>query len=146
MLWEVSVVEQRYEAVVEVIREGTSVVDIAARMGVSRQSVHTWLRRYRDGGLEALKDGSHRPASCPHQIDAAIEARVVELRRLHPGWGPRNLLHQLTRDGVADLPSLSALYRCLVRHRLIEPRKRRRKDDYVRWERGRPWSCGRWTS
>ena len=137
MLMEVSVVEQRYQAVLEVIRDGTSIVDIAARMGVSRQSVHSWLSRYRDGGLDALKDRSHRPVSCPHQMTPIVEARIVELRRLHPGWGPRRLMHQLGRDGVDQPPSYAAVYRCLVRHRLIEPRKRRRRDDYVRWERGR---------
>lgn len=138
MLWEVSVVEQRYDAVVEVIRDGTSVVEIAERLGVSRQSVHTWLRRYRDGGLEALKDRSHRPLSCPHQLDAVTEARVLELRRLHPAWGPRRLLHQLKRDGIPVVPSHSSIYRCLLRHNQIEPRaRRRRRDDYVRWSRGR---------
>ena len=28
-----------------------SVTDVARRNGVSRQSVHTWLRRYADGGI-----------------------------------------------------------------------------------------------
>jgi len=137
MLWEVSVVEQRYQAVLAVIRDGASIVDVAARMRVSRQSVHNWLASYRDGGLEALKDKSHRPASCPHQISPEIDARVVELRMAHRSWGPRRLVHQLGRDGVEPLPSVSAVYRCLVRHKLIEPRTRRRKDLYTRWERGR---------
>jgi DNA-binding transcriptional ArsR family regulator len=137
MLWEVSVVEQRYQAVLEVIRDGASIIDIATRVGVSRQTVHNWLARYRDGGLEGLKDRSHRPVSCPHQIPAAVDARIVDLRMAHRGWGPRRLAHQLGRDGVEPLPSISAIYRCLLRHKLIEPRKRRRKDNYMRWERGR---------
>jgi transposase InsO family protein len=36
-------------------------------------------------------------------------------------------------------PSRSAIYRCLVRHRLIDPKPRpRRLKDYKRWERSRP--------
>jgi len=36
------------------------------------------------------------------------------------------------------LPTLSSIYRCLVRHRLITPQARKRKrDDYRRWERSR---------
>jgi Homeodomain-like domain len=47
MLWELSVTEQRYRAVLEV-RARVPVTEVAERYGVSRQSVHAWLRRYRD--------------------------------------------------------------------------------------------------
>ena len=139
MLRELTVVEQRYLAVMEVIRDGWKVIEVAERHGVSRQSVHAWLRRYQEGGLEALADRSHRPVACPHQMPAEVEVRVCELRRLHPGWGPATIIHQLGRDGVEVLPSLSGVYRALVRHGLIDPKARRRKrKDYVRWERDRP--------
>ena len=42
-----SIVEQRYQAVLAVLA-GDPVVDVAVKVGVSRQSVHTWLRRYAD--------------------------------------------------------------------------------------------------
>jgi transposase len=78
---ELSVAEQRYQAVLAVIGEGGTVSEVAGRWGMSRLSVHAWLARYEAGGLEGLADRSHRPASCPHQMDPAIEARVLELRR-----------------------------------------------------------------
>ena len=43
MLVELSVVEQRYHAVMEVLAAGASKTDVAARYGVSRQSVHEWV-------------------------------------------------------------------------------------------------------
>jgi len=68
-----------------------------------------------------------------------VEALIVELRREHPGWGPRTLLFQLEARGVDRLPGRSSVYRCLVRHGLIEPEvRRRRRADYKRWERARP--------
>ncbi|MGH9186115.1 MAG: hypothetical protein ACRD0U_09925 [Acidimicrobiales bacterium] len=33
-----------------------------------------------------------------------IEARIVEMRRQHPGWGPRTILCWLEHDGVVPLP------------------------------------------
>ena len=42
MLLELSVVEQRYHAVMEVI-SGAPVSEVARWYGVSRQSVHNWL-------------------------------------------------------------------------------------------------------
>lgn len=61
MLVELSVVEQRYHAVMEVLSGGIPVVEVAERYGVSRKVVHAWLRRYRQDGLPGLTDRSHRP-------------------------------------------------------------------------------------
>jgi transposase InsO family protein len=139
VLLELTVAEQRFNAVMEVLRDGLTVIEVADRYGVSRQAVHGWLRRYRTGGLEALADRSHRPHSCPHQMPAEIEARLCELRRHHPGWGQRRLAHELARDGVDPPPGLTSIYRALVRNDLIQPRSRRRaKASYRRWERARP--------
>jgi transposase InsO family protein len=67
-----------------------------------------------------------------------IEARIVELRREHPGWGPRTIGHRLEREGIEPLPGRTSIYRCLVRHGLITPeRRRKRRSDYKRWERSR---------
>jgi transposase len=146
LLVELGVVEQRYQVVLEVLG-GASVTDVARRYGVARQTVHGWLRRYADQGLAGLVDRSSKPVSCPHQTPAVVEARIVEMRRAHPGWGPRTIVYHLEREGVVPLPSRSAVYRALVRHRLVDPQQRkRRRSDYKRWERSRRWSCGRWTS
>ena len=138
MLVEFGVVEQRLAAVLEVLRDGAAVSEVALRFGVTRQTVHRWLRRYAARGLAGLAEGSARPGSCPHQMPPEVEALVVGLRREHPGWGPRTLLFQLEAQGVDPLPGRSSLYRCLVRHGLIDPQARRRKrSDYRRWERAR---------
>jgi len=50
---ELSVVEQRYQAVLAVIADGRKVKKIAMQWGVSRQSLHV-LSRYEAGGLEGL--------------------------------------------------------------------------------------------
>jgi transposase InsO family protein len=132
-----SVVEQRYRAVMAVL-DGASVTEIAAEMGVSRQSVHAWLARYRQGGLAGLADRSHRPRSCPHRASAELEAVVCELRRDHPRWGALRILHELMRGPLVPdrLPSRATINRILVRHGLVAGRSRRRKrSEYVRWER-----------
>ena len=131
--------EQRYQAVLAVIAQGETVKDVAARWGVSRQTVHAWLAKYETGGLEGLGDGSHRPASCPHQMSAAVEVAVLEMRRAHPYWGARRIAFELVRAKCGPTPSESAVYRCLVRAGVIEGRPRRGADRrWKRWERGRP--------
>ena len=138
MLVELGVVEQRHAAVLEVLRDGAAVSEVALRFGVTRQTVHRWLRRYAARGLAGLADGSARPDSCPHQMRPEVEALVVQLRRENPGWGPHTLLFGLEAQGVDRLPGRSSVYRCLVRHGLIQPQARRRKrSDYKPWERSR---------
>ena len=138
MLVELRLVEQRYQAVLEVLNDGAPVTDVARRYGVARQTVHAWLRSYAAEGLRGLADRSSRPLSCPHQMPPVVEARIVELRREHPGWGPRTIAYWLEREGVSPLPGRTSIERCLVRHGLVTPQARRRKRaDYVRWERAR---------
>lgn len=53
MLVELGVVEQRYDAVKEVLEGQGTVTEVAERYGVTRQSLHNWLRRYRERGMAA---------------------------------------------------------------------------------------------
>ncbi len=129
--------EQRYQAVLAVIGEGSTVTEVAARFGVSRKTMHVWLRRYEDGGLEALADRSHRPMRVPHQMPAVVEVELVSMRRAHPSWGPRRLVYELGKRGVEPLPSESGAYRALLRLGLIDAAARRPRDrKWKRWERG----------
>ena len=78
LMRELSVAEQRYQAVLAVISDGETVADVAARFGVRRQSVHEWLARFEAGGLENLADRSHRPArpdtaAQPHSTPSSRE-------------------------------------------------------------------------
>src|ERR1700689_2672326 len=136
-LVELSMLEQRYLAVREVLDTGATVTDVATRHGVDRRTLHRWLLRYANEGMAALADKSSKPDSCPHQLSAVIEARIISMRRAHPSWGPRTIRSKLARD-LDEVPSRSAIYRSLVRQGLIEPEARRRKrEDYKRWERSK---------
>ncbi len=113
MLVEPSRVEQRYDAVREVL-DGATVKDTAIRYAVDRRTLHRWLVRYATEGLAALPDKRSKPDRCPHQMAPEIEARIVELRRSHPGWCPRMILNKPRRE-LETPPSRAAIYRCLVR-------------------------------
>ena len=58
MLAELSVVEQRYLAVREVLEAKIS--DVATRYGVDRRTIHRWVVRYANEGLGALADRMSR--------------------------------------------------------------------------------------
>jgi hypothetical protein len=125
-----ALVEYRYRAVCEVLG-GSAIGEVAVRFGTSRQSIHTWRRRFEQEGLSGLADRSSRPHSSPARVCAETEALTCQLRRMHaqpcgsrgrgascPGPGGdgqrtvrmRMSLHQApaTRAGHAGHPALLA--------------------------------------
>jgi transposase len=143
MLVELRVGEQRLRAVWEVL-DGASVTEVARRFGVSRQSVHVWLRRY--AADQGLGDRSSRPHGCPHQMSPVTEAKIVEIRRAHPVWGADRIGYQLTRDGVSPVPGRTSIYRALLRNGLVVPGSGSGGGRSIGGGNGPDrWSCGRWT-
>jgi transposase InsO family protein len=135
---EISKMEQRYDAVLMVIKDGYSVSEVARKVKVSRQTLYKWLADYEASGLKGLDDRSHRPHHVPHQLDGTREAAIIALRLAHPRWGPVRIAHELGRSGI-EPPALMTIHRVLARRGLIAPRAERKKlPTYKRWERGRP--------
>jgi transposase InsO family protein len=135
-----SKVEQRLDAVRAVLA-GASVTEVAAGVGVSRVTLHEWLRRYLVDGLAGLADRSHRPHWCPHQVCDAVAVSVIELRRQHPWWGAKRIRMELLKRPPEELavPSTATVNRILVRHGLVVQRKRKRpQESYIRWQRPGP--------
>ena len=53
---ELSVTEQRYKAVLAVLADGRTIGQVASEWGVCRQTMHRWLARYENEGLEGTCD------------------------------------------------------------------------------------------
>jgi transposase InsO family protein len=123
--------------VLEVVA-GQPVTEVAARFGVSRQSVHAWKRRYLTGGLDGLREVSRRPHTSPGRIEAGIEARICEMRRAHQRWGARRISFELARAGITPTPSRATVHRVLIRNGLIDPQAQQHRRKYTRWQREAP--------
>jgi transposase InsO family protein len=139
-----SVVEQRLDAVRAVL-DGAEVVEVAARVGVHRSTLHRWVARYLTDQLAGLADRTHRPHSCPRQVTDVVEVTVAEMRREHPRWGSRRIRLEMlrkpgpwARQGLV-VPSERTIGRILHRQGLLRARPRKRpRDSYVRFERPGP--------
>ena len=111
-------------AVLKVVSRELSVTAAAAEYGISRQHLQRLLRRYRDGGLDALEPRSRRPHASPGRLPDAVRARIVALRTELTGGGldagPVTIAWHLGREGVA-VPSTSTVRRALHAAGLIVP-------------------------
>lgn len=56
-------------------------IPAAEAAGISRQSASKWLRRFQEGGQEALRDRSSRPDRTRNTIDEGLAERIERLRR-----------------------------------------------------------------
>jgi transposase InsO family protein len=66
---------------VERVAAGWPPAHVAEQLGVSRATVHKWLRRFAEGGEAALADRSSRPRRMPNRTPLKIEQRVLAARR-----------------------------------------------------------------
>ncbi len=64
-----------------VVEGRLSLCEAAAEHGLSRQTASKWVRRYRDGGSEALRDRSSRPRRLRQPTSPELVSRVEALRR-----------------------------------------------------------------
>lgn len=99
--------------------------------GISRKTGYKFLKRYEEGGFEALLGRSRAPHSHPNQTAKWIEDLIVELRLEHPTWGPKKLLKILSNKRtdipLENWPAVSTAGDILKRRGLIAPRKKRKR-------------------
>jgi transposase InsO family protein len=100
MPWSVSsVMDQRIEFVVRAVRKEVAISQLCQEYGISRQTGHFWLRRYREEqSVATLQPRSRRPHTCPGRTAEEAEAAVVRVRQQY-GWGARKLQVLLAEEG-----------------------------------------------
>jgi hypothetical protein len=73
---------RRRLAILQHAEEVTGNVSMTCRYyGISRQVYYTWLRRYRDGGVEGLRDRSRRPHHSPRATHVDVVGKILYLRQ-----------------------------------------------------------------
>lgn len=122
-----------------------NVVRLCEVQGVSRKTFYKWVNRYRDGGIEALKDRSTRPHTSPGQIEADVEDEIVRLRKeladAGLDHGATTIQWHLGRNPAmaARVPSVAGVHRVLVRRGLVDPQPAKRpKSSWKRFEAEAP--------
>lgn len=129
MPWKASsVVDERTRFVLEHERGLYTMTDLCEIYDIARETGYYWLRRYQQGGLEALQDRDRAPERHPNQTPERIEEAVLQLRRAHMSWGPRKLKRVLERETPQKRwPAASTMGAMLAREGLVVPRKKRRR-------------------
>src|SRR5512138_2082307 len=106
---------QKLEFVEQATKPGANVSALCTEYGISRQTGHKWLRRYRADGYAGLVEKSRRPASSPLATAEEIVVSIVELRDKHPSYGAQKIARILVKRLGSSAPSPSTIARVLRR-------------------------------
>ena len=114
----------REEFVLKALAVGANKSQLCREYGVSRRVAYKWICRFKQFGVEGLRDLSRRPHRSLSAISGETVLRILELRGRHPRWGPKKYRELLTRAGAPEIPSVRTIARVLTR--AGEPRIRKR--------------------
>lgn len=105
-----------------------SITDLSQKYGISRKTVYKWLNRYKEIGVDGLKEFSRRPVSSPSQTSEEIIELIVKEKLKNRKRGPKKIYSQLKRQYPRlDIPAPSTIGHWLKKNGLVKSRKRRKR-------------------
>ncbi len=97
----------------ERVDSGRPIAHVAAEAGISRRCLAKWYARWRDDGVDGLRDRSSTPRHQPLRTDANVEHLVEQMRRATK-YGPARIAATLADEHNVILAP-ATVHRILVR-------------------------------
>ncbi|MBU7024338.1 MAG: IS481 family transposase [Theionarchaea archaeon] len=126
------VVTERWKLLQLPEEEHLTVTEACNRCGVSRKTYYKWKNRFREEGIDGLKNRSRKPGLSPRKTDAQTESEIVKIKAEFPRWGAYRIRNHLFRKGITLSPK--TVNAVLKRHN-IPTLWQKRKKIYKRFER-----------
>src|SRR5438132_4090926 len=104
------------------VLKGSNLSELCGEFGISRQTGHKWLRRYRELGPLGLVEQSRRPDS-PAGTGEDVVLAILELRNQHPSWGPDKISRVVQRRLRRTAQSRSTVAHTLRRLDKVKSRR-----------------------
>jgi putative transposase len=149
MPWqETNAMEERMRFVMECLEPAANVAGICRDYGIAVSTGHKWLRRYREGGLQALYERSRQPTGHPLAVTPEMVCEVVNFRGGKYTPGARKIRALLLRKHpAAEVPCIRTINRILDRTGLVEKRRRARSKGQMPSSLSSPQRCNDlWTA
>jgi putative transposase len=120
---------ERLEFVKACLDRSEHIVRICDRFGISEKTGQKWLKRFREGGPDALDDRSHAPLTHQGKIAPDVRDRIIALKKKYPLYGPEKIhdwlvIHEPREPGLR-WPAVSSIGQLLKRSGLVRPKRRR---------------------
>ncbi|HDH53580.1 MAG TPA: hypothetical protein ENH24_03750 [Nitrospirae bacterium] len=117
--------EERHKAV-ELYNEGIGFNEILKRVQRTRGWLAKWLRRYKEQGVDGLRDQSRAPKKLWRKTPERMVKKILSIRdeleahktrrSVFSGIGPEVIRWELKQRGVKNAPSIPTISRILSKH------------------------------
>ena len=104
--------------------------ELCREFGVSRDTGHRWVRRYRDAGrkVAVLASRSSRPKTMPTKVAVDVEDEIIKLRKQYPDLGPKKLRAWIRHNAPRfPVPAVSTIADILKRRGMTRSKPRRQR-------------------
>lgn len=119
---------QRKEFIDKLLESEETVADLCREFQISRKTAYKWIRRFKEEGIDGLKDRSRAPHAQAGKTSYDLECKILEVKRKYMRWGPKKIRAYLEEHESAIVwPSLTAFGNILDRNDLVKPRKYRKR-------------------
>lgn len=99
---------------------------LCRQFGISRKTGYKWMYRYREEGLEGLRDRSRARHHQPHALSNEVIRYLLSLKHRYPRWGPRKIRDWLLLNRTDQRwPAASTIGQLYARYGLVRPRQLR---------------------
>ncbi|HTQ42511.1 MAG TPA: IS481 family transposase [Polyangiaceae bacterium] len=116
----------KIEFVERATAKGANIAQLCREYGISRQTGHKWIERFRRQGYDGLEERSRRPHAAPLATAEDVVVEIVRAREAHPSWGPIKLRSLLAAKLGEATPSPRTIARVLDRFGKLRKRRRER--------------------
>jgi transposase InsO family protein len=139
MPWkEVTTMQEKERFLASIPQWKGSFRSLCREFGISPKTGYKRLNRYKQCGLESLKELSRKPKNSPNKTARDIEELIVKIRQLHPAWSGEKLRNYLYSKGYQQLPVEKTIDRILKRHGLITIEESEKHKPWKRFEHENP--------
>ena len=116
--------ELRMKAVKLHLNEGISAKDIAEELGICRETVHVWSKRYRKDGEDGLRTKKGGPTGS--KTPSAVKKKIAQIKKEDPTRGKKKI-SQILRRIFFLKASPETVQKTLKEEGLVEKPKKRKK-------------------
>lgn len=120
--------DQKIQLIADWQTEQLNVTDLSHKYSISRPTVYKWLTRYKQSGVDGLKEQSKTPVYSPHQTPDDLVNLIVKEKLKNRKRGPKKILVQLKRQYPnIRWPSANTIGNWLKKYGLVKKQKIRRR-------------------
>lgn len=108
-------------------KEAATFLELCERFNISSKTGYKYINRYKEEGIDGLKERSKAPRVQANRMARHIEQSILDVKSHYPNWGSKKINNWLQQERSDVLwPAKSTIDDLLKRHGLVTQTKRKR--------------------